>query len=97
HTGFRFYVISMVITVGLIANHPVVHLYHKLPNFVAILCLFGIVFCALLYVKVLLCWKANYETLPPGTINYPLTATTLLQTIYLAKCYYLEDGYMNVS
>ncbi|CAG2161638.1 unnamed protein product [Oppiella nova] len=41
----------MVITVGLVVNCSVVHLYHKLPNFIAILCLFGIVFCALLYVK----------------------------------------------
>ncbi|CAG2114397.1 unnamed protein product, partial [Medioppia subpectinata] len=121
--------------------------YYKLPNFIGILCVFGICFCALLYIKglllpskglynrtknpifdyywgielyphitpiislkvwiicrfglilwqyiVLLCWKANYETLPDGSINYSLTATTLLQTIYLMKFYYWEDGYMN--
>jgi hypothetical protein len=30
-------------------------------------------------------------------IDYPMTATTILQTIYLAKFYYWEDGYMAVS
>lgn len=50
---------------------------------------------------VLACWKANYELYNAnynrGEINWPLTATTLLQTYYLAKFYYWEDGYMNVS
>lgn len=44
-------------------------------------------------------WKANYELhaagYARGEINYPLTATTILQTIYLAKFFYWEDGYMS--
>ena len=47
-------------------------------------------------VIVLWAWKVDYE-LHAGSergINYPLTATTILQTIYLAKFYYWEDGYM---
>lgn len=44
-------------------------------------------------------WKVNYELhaagYARGEINYPLTATTILQTIYLAKFYFWEDGYMS--
>ncbi|CAG2110043.1 unnamed protein product, partial [Medioppia subpectinata] len=41
----------------------------------------------------LLCWKANFETLPDGVFNYSLSATTLLQTIYITKFYYWEEAY----
>ena len=44
-------------------------------------------------------WKANYElhaaSYARGEVNYPLTATTILQTVYLAKFYFWEDGYMS--
>lgn len=50
-------------------------------------------------VVVLWAWKANYElhtaSYAKGEVNWPLTASTLLQTIYLAKFYYWEDGYMS--
>jgi hypothetical protein len=49
---------------------------------------------------VLIAWKANFElnshNLSDEDIDYPMTATTILQTIYLAKFYYWEDGYMAV-
>lgn len=48
---------------------------------------------------VLWAWKANYElhtaNYSRGEINWAITATTILQTIYLAKFYYWEDGYMS--
>lgn len=48
---------------------------------------------------VLWAWKANYElqitNYSKGEINWPMTATAVLQTIYLAKFYYWEDGYMS--
>lgn len=47
---------------------------------------------------VLAAWKANYELYQnlysKGELNYPMTASAILQTIYLAKFYYWEDGYM---
>ena len=48
---------------------------------------------------VLLAWKANYElhsaNYARGEVNWPLTCCTLLQTVYLAKFYFWEDGYMS--
>ena len=168
HTGFRFYIISMFVTIPLIYHYRVSHLYYKIPTFCAILAVFGFLFCAFLYIKglnsrniyrefwkltiiyyftglilpskglhnrtknpifdyywgielyphlgpiislklLIICrfglilwqfivwisFKTNYELY--GKFNYSLTATTLLQTFYLAKFYYWEDGYMNVS
>ena len=79
-----------------------VELYPHLGPFISlkilIICRFGLYLWQLM---VLACWKANYELYSAnynrGEINWPLTATTLLQTYYLAKFYYWEDGYMNVS
>ncbi|XP_046915001.1 lamin B receptor [Dermatophagoides farinae] len=149
-TGFKFYLISMTITIPLIWHYSVLHLYYKIPNLIAILVVFGFVFCVFLYLKgliapdpglydmtgnpifdfywgielypqlgeyislkaminsrfglwiwqliVLICWKAHYELYNSqygkGNIIFPMTTTTLLTTIYLAKFYYWEDGYM---
>lgn len=49
---------------------------------------------------VIVCWKAHYElyisSYNKGFVFYPITTITILQTIYLAKFYYWEDGYMQV-
>ena len=49
---------------------------------------------------VLVAWKANYELYynqySKGNLVWPMTVTTILQTVYLAKFYYWEDGYMQV-
>src|SRR5699024_4118581 len=46
---------------------------------------------------VLVAWKANYELYynqySKGNLVWPMTVTTILQTVYLAKFYYWEDGY----
>ena len=59
-------------------------------------CRFGLWFWQAI---VLWAWKANYELeiagYNRGFINWPLTCCTLLQTVYLAKFYYWEDGYMS--
>lgn len=59
-------------------------------------CRFGLWFWQVI---VLWAWKANYElesaNYAKGFINWPLTCCTLLQTVYLAKFYYWEDGYMS--
>ncbi|XP_054152972.1 uncharacterized protein LOC128951733 [Oppia nitens] len=147
HTGFRFYLISMAITVPLLYIYRVSHLFDKLYDFTGNLIVFGFIVCLFLYIKgllwpskglhnrtgnpifdyywgielyphlsarislkiliicrfglilwqyiVLLCWKSNYESLANGQFNYALTASTILQSIYLAKFFYWEDGYMN--
>ena len=49
----------------------------------------------------LVAWKANYELYynrySKGELVWPMTVTTILQTVYLAKFYYWEDGYMQVG
>lgn len=49
---------------------------------------------------VLWSWKANYELNATSDsqgagVNLAITASTILQTLYLAKFYYWEDGYMS--
>lgn len=39
-------------------------------------------------------WKVDFE-MNGGQINWPLTVSTVLQTVYLAKFFYWEDGYMS--
>lgn len=50
-------------------------------------------------VVVLAAWKANYElhlaSYARGDISWAITASTVLQTVYLAKFYFWEDGYMS--
>ncbi len=41
----------------------------------------------------LVCWKANYE-LTGGLFDWQMNVVTLLSTVYLAKAFYWEDGYM---
>jgi 7-dehydrocholesterol reductase len=53
----------------------------------------------LLQIIYLACWKANAELhqldYTRGEINWAMTSVTVLQTIYLAKWAYWEDGYKN--
>ncbi|CAG2168640.1 unnamed protein product [Oppiella nova] len=151
NSGFKFYVISMLIAIPVLWNYSVLHLYYKIPNLIAILIAFGVIFCVILYLKglvfpdpgicditknlifdyywgvelyphlgpfvslkilinsrfglflwqllALTAWKANYElyiaSYNRGHINWPLTTTTLLISIYLAKFYYSEDSYLH--
>ncbi|XP_054157066.1 uncharacterized protein LOC128955422 [Oppia nitens] len=51
HSGFKYYIISMIIICPLIWKYSVLHLYYKIPNLMAILILFGIIFVFILYLK----------------------------------------------
>ncbi|KAL1436172.1 hypothetical protein MTO96_010909 [Rhipicephalus appendiculatus] len=51
-------------------------------------CRFGMMMWQLL---VLVCWKAQVET---TGWNWAMATTALLQTVYIAKFYWWEDGYM---
>ena len=165
----------MAIAVPLIWNFSMLNLYYKFTTLTGILSVFGLAFCALIYIKgkyrtsstnlwinniititpqtiglilpdpgehdlngnpifdfywgielyphlgkyislkvlinsrfglflwqliVLAAWKANYELYynrySKGELVWPMTVTTILQTVYLAKFYYWEDGYMQV-
>ncbi|CAG2181696.1 unnamed protein product, partial [Oppiella nova] len=45
NSGFKFYVISMLIAIPVLWNYSVLHLYYKIPNLIAILIAFGVIFC----------------------------------------------------
>lgn len=51
NNGFRFYIISMLIAVPVVAKYSVLHLYYKIPTLTGILIAFGFVFCLALYIK----------------------------------------------
>ncbi|RWS10142.1 7-dehydrocholesterol reductase-like protein [Dinothrombium tinctorium] len=61
-----------------------------------IICRFGLFLWQLI---ILVAWKANFElyqaSYARGYINWAFTANVLLQSLYLAKFYYWEDGYMS--
>ncbi len=78
-----------------------IELYPHLGPFVSLKILINSRFGLFLWqLIILMAWKANYElyiaSYNRGEINWPMTATTLLLSIYLAKFYYWEDGYMQV-
>ena len=51
HNGFRFYIVSMIISVILIAKYPMIYWYYKVPSLIGILIVTGFVLCLLLYIK----------------------------------------------
>lgn len=51
HNGFTFYLLSMLIFVPLVWHYSVLHLYYKIPDLIAILAVFGLIFCLLIYIK----------------------------------------------
>ncbi len=51
HNGFRFYCISMLIAIPLLAKFSVLHLYYKIPTLIAILVVFGFIVSFALYIK----------------------------------------------
>lgn len=76
-----------------------VELYPHLGPFVSLKILINSRFGMFLWqLIILVAWKTNYEfyiaSYNRGIINWPITAITILLTIYLSKFYYWEDGYM---
>lgn len=57
---------------------------------VLIVCRFGLMLWNLV---VLVAAKANYE-ISGGQIHWPVVVLAVIQTVYLAKSFYWEDGYM---
>ena len=78
-----------------------IELYPHLGKYISlkmlINCRFGLMLWQLI---VLMAWKANYELYyteySKGHIMNAATVSAILQTVYLAKFYYWEDGYMQV-
>ena len=78
-----------------------VELYPHLGKYVSLKVLINSRFGLFLWqLVVLVAWKAHYELYlnryHNGHYLSPMTVTTILQTVYLAKFYYWEDGYMQV-
>lgn len=79
-----------------------VELYPTLGRYISlkvlINCRFGLFLWQLI---VLVLWKCNYELYRAqyarGHIVWPISVSCMLQTAYLAKFYYWENGYMKVS
>ena len=149
HSGFRFYIVSMIISVPLIVYFPVRTYYDNFVSLVVYLTLYSVIVATFLYIKglywpspgerqvtgnplldfyqgtelyprigsnldlktlitcrhclfllqliYLIMWKSNAEIYGlkyyDGSINWPLSVVTLLQTVYLGKWFYWEDGY----
>lgn len=74
-----------------------IELYPQLGKYISlkvlINCRFGLWLWQLI---VLVAWKANHEYMQEEIV-WPITTSTILQTVYLAKFYYWESGYMQVS
>lgn len=78
-----------------------VELYPHLGKYVSFKLLINSRFGLFLWqLIVLVAWKANYELYinryHRGDPVWSMTVVTILQTVYLAKFYYWEDGYMQV-
>lgn len=89
-------------------NNPIfdyywgIELYPQLGEYISLKMLINSRFGLWIWqMLVIVCWKAHYELFnshyTKGLIIHPITASTILQTIYLAKFYYWEDGYMQVN
>lgn len=154
HSGFRFYIISMAVTVPMIAVHDVSIFYTEFLSLFGVLAAYAFVFSVFCYIKALVSpsneteckwtgnfmmdlWegvelyprigknldlktlitcrhclfllqilylmmiKANSDLNPnvdwstPDKVNWSMLSLTVLQTFYLAKWFYWEDGYKN--
>lgn len=51
HNGFRFYMVSTIISAYFMWNYSMLHWYYKVPSLVGILIVTGFILCLLLYIK----------------------------------------------